>query len=110
MAEKTQPAGTNLAIEAIDQNLWYGSFQALHEVNLAVERGIVTAMIGPSGCGKSTFLRSCNRINERLGYVRTTGTIHVLGFDVQQGRLGDSSAPPDRDGVSTPQSTATVDP
>jgi phosphate transport system ATP-binding protein len=82
LAEKTQPAGTNLAIEAIDQNLWYGSFQALHEVNLAVKRGIVTAMIGPSGCGKSTFLRSCNRINERLGYVRTTGTIHVLGFDV----------------------------
>jgi phosphate transport system ATP-binding protein len=71
-----------LAIEAVDLNLWYGSFQALHEVDLAIKRGIVTSLIGPSGCGKSTFLRSCNRINERLGYVRTTGTIRVLGHDV----------------------------
>ena len=39
-------------------------------------------MIGPSGCGKTTFLRSVNRINERLGYVRTTGSIEVLGHDI----------------------------
>ena len=39
-------------------------------------------MIGPSGCGKSTFLRSVNRINERLGYVRITGTIDVMGENV----------------------------
>jgi phosphate transport system ATP-binding protein len=70
------------AIEAVGLNLWYGSFQALHEVDLVIKRGIVTSLIGPSGCGKSTFLRSCNRINERLGYVRTTGTIRVLGHDV----------------------------
>ena len=44
--------------------------------------GVVTAMIGPSGCGKSTLLRSVNRINERLGYVRTTGTIRVYGEDI----------------------------
>ena len=71
-----------LAIEAIDLNLWYGTFQALYEVDLQIRAGIVTSLIGPSGCGKSTFLRSCNRINERLGYVRTTGTIKVLGHDV----------------------------
>jgi ABC-type dipeptide/oligopeptide/nickel transport system ATPase component len=45
------------------------TFQALHEVDLVSRQGIVTALIGPSGCGKSTLLRSCNRINERLGYV-----------------------------------------
>ena len=39
-------------------------------------------MIGPSGCGKSTFLRSVNRINERLGYVETTGRIKVMGHDI----------------------------
>jgi phosphate transport system ATP-binding protein len=75
-------APTQLAIEARDLNLWYGSFQALRDVNLQIRRGIVTALIGPSGCGKSTFLRSCNRINERLGYVTTTGTIQVLGQDI----------------------------
>ncbi len=39
-------------------------------------------MIGPSGCGKSTFLRSVNRINDRLGYVRMTGTIDVMGNNI----------------------------
>jgi phosphate transport system ATP-binding protein len=39
-------------------------------------------MIGPSGCGKTTFLRSVNRINERLGYVRIAGRIDVLGQNV----------------------------
>ena len=70
------------AIEVRSMNLWYGDFQALHDVDLTVKSGIVTSMIGPSGCGKSTLLRSCNRINERLGYVRTTGTIKVLGDDI----------------------------
>ena len=39
-------------------------------------------MIGPSGCGKSTYLRSINRINERLGYVRIDGRINVFGNNI----------------------------
>jgi len=74
--------GADLAIETHDLNLWYGTFQALHDINLQVKRGIVTSLIGPSGCGKSTLLRSVNRINERLGYVRTEGRIEVLGNDI----------------------------
>ena len=74
--------GEQPAIEVRAMNLWYGDFQALHDVDLDVQKGIVTAMIGPSGCGKSTLLRSVNRINERLGYVRTTGTIKVHGEDI----------------------------
>ncbi|MFO1077528.1 MAG: phosphate ABC transporter ATP-binding protein [Planctomycetota bacterium] len=70
------------AIEVRGLNLWYGSFQALYDVDLDMRAGIVTALIGPSGCGKSTLLRCCNRINERLGYVSTTGTIRVLGEDI----------------------------
>lgn len=79
MADAREPAP---AIEIRDLNLWYGRFQALHEVDLTVRHGLVTALIGPSGCGKSTLLRSCNRIHERLGYVTTTGTVRVLGEDV----------------------------
>jgi phosphate transport system ATP-binding protein len=63
-------------------NLWYGDFQALFDIDIDVKQGKVTSLIGPSGCGKSTYLRSVNRINERLGYVRTTGTIEVMGQDV----------------------------
>ena len=88
MSLKTRTTILNLpehrapAIEVQDLSLWYGKFQALHDVTLTIKSGIVTALIGPSGCGKSTLLRSCNRINERLGYVSTTGTIKVLGHDV----------------------------
>lgn len=70
------------AIRTTDLNLWYGSFQALYDVNLNIKQGIITSLIGPSGCGKSTFLRSVNRINERLDYVRIEGTIDVLGYNV----------------------------
>lgn len=75
-----------LAISTQKLNLWYGTFQALFDIDLDISRGIITSMIGPSGCGKSTFLRSVNRINERLGYVRITGSINVMGEDIfQQG-------------------------
>jgi phosphate transport system ATP-binding protein len=70
------------AIETEGLNLWYGDFQALFDVDLAIERGIITSMIGPSGCGKTTYLRAVNRIVERLGYVRTSGSIRVLGHDI----------------------------
>lgn len=72
----------NFAIETEGLNLWYGTFQALFDINLKVKSGIITSLIGPSGCGKTTFLRCVNRINERLGYVRTTGTTKVLGHDI----------------------------
>jgi phosphate transport system ATP-binding protein len=70
------------AIETRGLDLWYGTFQALYDVNLAIRRGIITSMIGPSGCGKSTYLRSVNRINERLGYVRIEGSIAVMGHNI----------------------------
>ena len=51
-------------------------------IDLDILEGRITSLIGPSGCGKSTFLRACNRINERLGYVRTTGEVRILGQDI----------------------------
>ncbi len=72
----------NLAINTHKLNIWYGTFQALFDIDLSIKQGIITSMIGPSGCGKSTFLRSVNRINERLGYVRITGSIEVMGENI----------------------------
>jgi len=72
----------NLAIQTEKLNLWYGTFQALFDIDLDIKQGIITSMIGPSGCGKSTFLRSVNRINERLGYVRITGSVDVMGENI----------------------------
>ena len=70
------------AIRTRDLDLWYGTFQALFDVDLDIADGIITALIGPSGCGKTTLLRSVNRINERLGYVRIEGSIQVHGKNV----------------------------
>jgi phosphate transport system ATP-binding protein len=74
--------GQNLAIRARKLNLWYGTFQALFDIDLDIRQGLITSMIGPSGCGKSTFLRTVNRINERLDYVRITGDIDVMGENI----------------------------
>jgi phosphate transport system ATP-binding protein len=70
------------AIETKQLNLWYGGFQALREVSIAIRHGIITSLIGPSGCGKTTLLRSFNRVNERYGNVRTTGEIQILGQNI----------------------------
>lgn len=83
-AEKIEPdqdAG-QYAIHTNKLNLWYGNFQALFDIDLDIKKGMITSLIGPSGCGKSTFLRSVNRINERLGYVRIEGEIEVMNQNI----------------------------
>jgi phosphate transport system ATP-binding protein len=70
------------AVQTSKLNLWYGTFQALYDVDLDIRNGMITSLIGPSGCGKSTFLRSVNRINERLGYVRIEGNIDVMDKNI----------------------------
>jgi len=65
-----------------DLNLFYGSFQALHNINLEIPENKVTALIGPSGCGKSTFLRTLNRMNDLIDNVKITGNIELDGKDV----------------------------
>ena len=82
MTEQAPVQDLALAINTKKLNLWYGTFQALFDIDLDIKQGIITSMIGPSGCGKSTFLRSVNRINERLGYVRITGEINVMGENI----------------------------
>ena len=65
-----------------DLSLWYGSFQALIDVSIEIRPRLITSLIGPSGCGKTTLLRCFNRVNERYGYVRTTGGIEIHGRNI----------------------------
>ena len=65
-------------------NLFYGKFQALINVTVNIRQGLITSLIGPSGCGKTTLLRCFNRVNERYGYVTTTGEIKVLGKNIYE--------------------------
>ena len=69
-------------IESVELNLWYGRFQALKDVNIAIRDRAITAIIGPSGCGKSTLLRCFNRLNELITGVRTSGGILLDGEDI----------------------------
>ncbi|MFL0249926.1 phosphate ABC transporter ATP-binding protein PstB [Clostridium neuense] len=62
-------------IETKNLNLYYGSVQALKEINLNFEKNTVTALIGPSGCGKSTFLRTINRMNDLIDSVKIDGEV-----------------------------------
>ena len=69
-------------ISAKDVNFYYGSFHALKNITLGIERNTVTAFIGPSGCGKSTFLRLLNRMNDLIEGTRLSGAIRIDGEDI----------------------------
>ena len=71
-----------LAIEARNMNIFYGSFQAVRDVNLQVESRKITALIGPSGCGKSTVLRSFNRMNDLVASARVEGEVLFNGRNI----------------------------
>jgi phosphate transport system ATP-binding protein len=61
---------------------FYGSFRAVRDINLRIERNRITAIIGPSGCGKSTLLRSFNRMNDLVPSARVEGSILYHGVDL----------------------------
>ena len=65
-----------------DLNLFYGNFQALHQINIEIPSNQVTALIGPSGCGKSTFLRTLNRMNDLVDTAKITGEIQLAGENI----------------------------
>ena len=65
------------AIEIKDFNAFYGDFQAIHNVNLAIPNRQVTSFIGPSGCGKSTLLKWCNRMNDIVAIAHANGSLKV---------------------------------
>ena len=79
-ARKTVIEKPKLAIRAL--NFYYGSFQALRDINMDIAERQVTAFIGPSGCGKSTLLRSLNRIYDLYPEQRASGEILLDGRNI----------------------------
>ena len=63
-------------------DLYYGDFQALHQIKLAFQENEISALIGPSGCGKSTFLRCLNRMNDMIDGVTITGAVNFRDQDI----------------------------
>ncbi len=57
-------SATEVAIEMIDVNKWFGDFHVLKNINLKVMGGERIVICGPSGSGKSTMIRCINRLEE----------------------------------------------
>ncbi len=68
-----------IKLKSQELSLFYGTFQALYNINMEIEAQRVTALIGPSGCGKSTFLRTINRLNELIDGTTTRGEVYLDG-------------------------------
>jgi ABC-type polar amino acid transport system ATPase subunit len=64
-----------IVLENVDK--YFGTFQALKNINLTVNKGERLVVCGPSGSGKSTMIRCINRLEEHSG-----GRIIVNGHEL----------------------------
>jgi phosphate transport system ATP-binding protein len=71
----TSKAEPEYIVELEDVSCYYGSFRAVRNVDIKVQKNDITALIGPSGCGKSTLLRTINRMNDLVPSYRSEGRI-----------------------------------
>jgi phosphate transport system ATP-binding protein len=74
-------------MEVKNLNFYYGSNQALKDINMPIYDRKVTALIGPSGCGKTTLLRCFNRMHDLYPANRYEGEIlldgeSIFGMDI----------------------------
>ncbi|MFT4267179.1 MAG: ABC transporter ATP-binding protein [Xenophilus sp.] len=84
-------------LEAKSLCAWYGAAQILYDVDLAVRRGEVVALMGRNGAGKSTTLKAL------MGMLaKRRGAIRFMGHDISRSephhaaRLGLGFVPEDR--------------
>ncbi len=73
---------TNEKMKSIGLSAWFGTKQALRNINLSFRSNSVTAIIGPSGCGKSTLVRCLNRMHELVRNSKVSGQVLLDGRDI----------------------------
>ena len=67
---------------------WFGTKQALKNINLDIRPNTATAIIGPSGCGKTTLIRCLNRMHEMTSPdAAAKGHVIVDGIDIYDKRI-----------------------
>ncbi|MFD8097482.1 ABC transporter ATP-binding protein [Streptomyces malaysiensis] len=72
----TQPtSGGDVRLDRISKT--YGSFNAVHPLDLHIPAGSFFALLGASGCGKTTTLRMIAGLEDP-----TTGTVRLAGEDI----------------------------
>ena len=81
--EQSEPRHGEIVFDINALKAIYGKTVAIKDVDLDIERNLVTAIIGPSGCGKSTFIRCLNRMNDEIPGFRQEGEILYHGVDIR---------------------------
>jgi phosphate transport system ATP-binding protein len=80
--DQEQASNLRIKLEAKHFNFYYGAFQALDDITLAMRERSITAIIGPSGCGKSTLLRAINRMHDQTPGARGEGELLLDGRNI----------------------------
>src|SRR5512140_1729440 len=70
---------TAVKMQMQDFAVYYRTFKAITDVNLAIHAQKITAIIGPSRCGKSTLLRGLNRMNDLVSGSHAEGQVYLDG-------------------------------
>jgi phosphate transport system ATP-binding protein len=70
------------AIRAVNLTLSFGAETVLDEVSLDFPARAVTSLLGPTGSGKTTFLRTLNRMNDRVSGYRFSGDVLLGGQSI----------------------------
>lgn len=73
---------TDAKLVVRELSVYYGTFQALASINLAIPSDAATAIIGHTNAGKSSLLRSLCRMNELWDGVRTEGQVLLGGANI----------------------------
>jgi len=63
-------------------SLSFGEKRILSDIHIDFRRGTITALIGPTGCGKSTFLRTINRMNDKVSGFKFEGDVTLEGESI----------------------------
>ena len=77
-----EPESREVVFDVDGVSVYYGSFRAVRDVSVTINRHEITAFIGPSGCGKTTVLRCFNRMNDLIDIARVEGKITYHGVDL----------------------------
>ncbi|MGB7112444.1 MAG: ATP-binding cassette domain-containing protein, partial [Mycobacterium sp.] len=74
------------AMRAVNLTLGFGGKTVLDAVNLDFPARAVTSLLGPTGSGKTTFLRTLNRMNDKVSGYRYSGDVLLNGSSIFKDR------------------------
>ena len=77
-----RPLDSGYAMEAKGLTVGFGTKTILHDISLPFSRGTITALIGPTGSGKSVFIRTLNRMNDRVPTFHRSGDVELEGHSI----------------------------